>query len=207
MSAPVSHQIWNVPNTLTLVRLILSIALFAVLPWHTYTATWVAFVLFIVAASTDWIDGYWARRFQQITQLGRIFDPFVDKILICGTYVLLAVEQRAAEQDFGITGWMAVVVLGREMLVTALRSFLEQAGADFSAKWAGKWKMVLQCLAVGAAMVCLLYYHQQQAIPDWLYWTQLLSAWLAVLLTLYSGLEYVVVAGRWLTNAAKQANS
>jgi CDP-diacylglycerol---glycerol-3-phosphate 3-phosphatidyltransferase len=202
MNAPLSNQIWNVPNVLTLLRLILSIGVFALLPWNSYVTTWAAFALFTVAAATDWIDGYWARRFNQITQLGRIFDPFVDKILICGTYVMLAVEQRAADQPFGITGWMAVVVLGREMLVTALRSFLEQSGADFSAKWAGKWKMVLQCLAVGAAMVCLLHFHKQIAIPEWLYWTQLVSAWGAVLLTLYSGMEYVFVAARWLNNAA-----
>jgi CDP-diacylglycerol--glycerol-3-phosphate 3-phosphatidyltransferase len=192
------QTIWNVPNTLTLVRLALAVVMFAVLPCGRYDTTYAALVLFVVAAGTDWIDGYWARRFQQITQFGRIVDPFVDKILICGAYVLLAVEQRAAEQTFGITGWMAVVVLGREMLVTALRSFLEQAGRDFSAKWAGKWKMVLQCVAVSAALVSLLYHHTATPVPSWLWWLSFTASWGAVLLTLYSGFEYVLVALRWL---------
>jgi len=85
------------------------------------------------------------------------------------------------------------------MLVTALRSFIEQSGGDFSAKLSGKLKMVFQCAAVGAAMVCLMYHQQGSSpIPDWLLWTQLVSAWLAVIVTVYSGVEYVVVAARML---------
>ena len=102
-------------------------------------------MLFAIAAGTDWVDGYWARRYGQVTQLGRILDPFADKIIICGTFIFLAAVPPSGDADDSaseVTAWMAVVVVAREMLVTALRSFFEEHGADFSAKWSGKWKMV-----------------------------------------------------------------
>ena len=92
--------------------------------------------MFVVAAGTDWLDGYWARKYGQVTNLGRILDPFVDKIIICGTFIFLA-----AVPDSGVQAWMAVVIVGRELLVTALRSYLEGEGADFSASMSGKLKM------------------------------------------------------------------
>lgn len=198
MSTTVSNTVVNVPNVLSMLRLVLAVVVFSLLPWQRYETTAAALAAFMIAASTDWIDGYWARRFNQVTKVGRMLDPFVDKIIICGAYILLAAEQRAAGQWFGIAGWMAVVVVAREMLVTGLRSFIEQSGGDFSAKWAGKWKMVLQCVAVGAAMLCLMCYQRGLSIPDWLYWSQLTSAWLAVLMTVYSGVEYVVAAAKML---------
>jgi CDP-diacylglycerol---glycerol-3-phosphate 3-phosphatidyltransferase len=193
-----SNVIWNVPNILTMVRLVLSLIMFACLPWRMGSTTLAAFVLFVIAAGTDWIDGYWARRFNQITKLGRILDPFADKMLICGAYILLAAEQTAAGQTFGTTGWMAVIVMGREMLVTGLRSFIEQAGGDFSAKWSGKWKMVFQCAAVGAGLVALYLHQQSKAIPAWLPQFSVAANWLAVLITLYSGAEYILAAMKML---------
>lgn len=198
-TATVCDTVVNVPNVLSTLRLLLAIVVFALLPWQMYQTTAAALLVFVIAAGTDWVDGYWARRFNQVTKVGRMLDPFVDKVIICGAYIMLAAEQLAAEQaHFGIAGWMAVVVVSREMLVTALRSSIEQAGGDFSAKWSGKWKMVFQCLAVGAAMVCLMYAQSLAAIPAWLFWTQLLSAWVAVLITVYSGVEYIVAAAKFM---------
>jgi CDP-diacylglycerol--glycerol-3-phosphate 3-phosphatidyltransferase len=175
----------------------LAIVVFALLPWQEYRTTTAALIVFVIAAGTDWIDGYYARRFNQVTKVGRMLDPFVDKVIICGAYIMLAAEQLDAGQWYGITGWMAVVVMGREMLVTALRSSIEQAGGDFSAKWSGKWKMVFQCIAVGAAMVCLMYGQSSGIVPQWLQWTMFVSAWIAVLITVYSGVEYVVAAAKF----------
>src|SRR5262249_34472582 len=143
------RTIVNFPNQVTTVRLALSIVLFVFLHLHWY---WVGFWLFLIAAGTDWLDGFWARRYGQITILGRMLDPFVDKVIICGTYIFLA-----ADPNSGLQAWMAVLVLGRELLVTALRSFLEQQGADFSAAISGKLKFILQCTAVGASLVWLSY--------------------------------------------------
>ena len=178
--------IYNVPNLFTTLRFLLSVVVFVLIPLNLYLA---ALVVFVIAASTDWVDGYWARRFGQVTRLGRIFDPFVDKIIICGVFIFLA-----AEPGSGIVAWMAVVVVARELLVTALRSFIEQRGGDFSAKMAGKLKMVLQCIAAGISLFVLAYGLQQ--LPFWMQLLLPISVWLAVLLTVYSGAEYVVVAAR-----------
>jgi len=152
---------------------------------------WAALIIFVVAASTDWIDGFWARRYGQVTVLGRIFDPFVDKVIICGTFIFLV-----ASPGSQIAAWMAVVVTGREMLVTVLRSFFEQQGTDFSAKMAGKLKMVLQCLAVVASLYLLTFTEHKP--PTWLTPTVLTILWATILLTLYSGGEYLVVAARMM---------
>jgi CDP-diacylglycerol---glycerol-3-phosphate 3-phosphatidyltransferase len=190
---PPGTSIWNVPNALTALRFALAIVVFALIPWQLYRS---ALVVFIIAASTDWVDGYWARRFNQATKLGRIFDPFVDKIIICGVFIFLA-----AEANSGIAAWMAVTVVAREMLVTALRGFIEQHGGDFSAKMAGKLKMVFQCIAAGASLLVLSY--GTHPTPAWLDWTLLVFVWLAVVSTVYSGLEYVVVAARFLRPAVE----
>ena len=141
-------SIYNVPNALTSVRFALAIAVMLLIPSGEYL---IGLIIFIVAASTDWMDGYWARKYGQVTKLGRIFDPFVDKIIICGTFIAL-VEVEGS----GVKSWMATIVVGRELLVTSLRGMIEGSGGDFSASQLGKWKMVLQCGAVIAILVALL---------------------------------------------------
>lgn len=192
-------QILNVPNILSMIRLFMAFIVVGVIPFSAYQ---LALVLFVVAASTDWIDGWWARKFDQVTQLGRILDPFCDKMIICGTYIVLAVEMRDYPWYIAISGWMAVVVVGREMLVTALRSFIEQSGGDFSAKMAGKLKMVFQCIAVAASLVMLTYTDVSDS-PMWVYYILLISVWLALALTLYSGAEYVIAAAKFVESAQR----
>jgi CDP-diacylglycerol--glycerol-3-phosphate 3-phosphatidyltransferase len=182
--------VFNLPNQLTWLRLALTVVMFCLIAWEEYA---ISVVLFVVAASTDWLDGYFARKYNLVTTLGRILDPFADKVIICGTFIFLAAipPQTYAIPTSGVRPWMAVVIVGRELLVTALRSFLEQQGADFSATLSGKLKMVLQCIA---ASLCLFY----------LAWPELVSPlgpaaglaltgvlWAAVLLTVLSGVAYV----------------
>jgi len=195
--SPATNAILNVPNVVTAIRFVLAIVVFVLIPLGQYLA---ALIVFVVAAGTDWLDGWWARKYGQVTKLGRMFDPFVDKIIICGAFTFLA-----AEPGSGILPWMAVVVMGREMLVTAIRSFIEQQGGDFSANLSGKLKMVLQCAAVVASLAALRHLRQNEAdatapaaLPVWLYWTLHVSVWLAVLSTIQSGLEYIVAAARIL---------
>jgi CDP-diacylglycerol--glycerol-3-phosphate 3-phosphatidyltransferase len=159
--------------------------------------------LFVLAAGTDWVDGFWARRYGQITQLGRILDPFADKIIICGTFIFLAAVPPSivGESASEISAWMAVVVVGREILVTALRSFFEEQGVDFSAQWAGKWKMLFQCLAVGVSLWRLWYYGYGPGgwteEPSFLStWSLRLLVWIAIVMTIYSGWGYVQTALR-----------
>ena len=86
--------------------------------------------------------------------------------------------------------------MGREMLVTVLRSVIEGAGGDFSANMAGKWKMVFQCVATVVSLIVLDY---EEPRPDWLVWTLNISVWVAVLSTVYSGAIYVFAAARRIT--------
>lgn len=184
---------WNVPNQITASRLVLSLVVFGFIGLQWYLA---ALVSFIVAASTDWVDGYWARKYSLVTKLGRMFDPFVDKFIICGIFIYLA-----AVPDSGIAAWMAVLVVARELLVTAIRAQVEGEGGDFSANQAGKWKMVFQCLAAGASLLTL--YLGEQAAAGIL-WTRLAFVWLAILTTLYSGAIYVGVAIRILRSGSQR---
>ena len=180
-------RVLNIPNQITAVRLALAIVLFVLIPLDYFFA---AMFVFLAAAGTDWVDGYWARKYDQVTQLGRIFDPFVDKILICGTFIYLAAEPRS-----GIAAWMAVLIVGRELLVKVLRSFLETRGADFSAKMPGKLKMVLQCAAAAASLLAL---STTGVVPSWLATALAVSVWGAIALTVYSGIIYIIVAAKLL---------
>ncbi|MFO7906170.1 MAG: CDP-diacylglycerol--glycerol-3-phosphate 3-phosphatidyltransferase [Planctomycetota bacterium] len=187
-STSLRNQFFNIPNQLTAARLVLSLVVFVLIPLKAYM--W-AMAVFLIAASTDWVDGYWARRYGQVTKLGRVFDPFVDKIIICGAFIFLVAEPRS-----GVQAWMAVVVVGREMLVTALRGFIEQSGGDFSAKMSGKLKMVFQCMAVVVSLWVLSY--TAEMAPQW--WRVLLhgSIWVAIILTVYSGIGYLRVAAKFI---------
>ena len=188
----------NVPNVLTSSRILLSIIMFAFMTFEFY---WISFWLFIVAASTDWLDGYYARKYGQVTKLGRILDPFADKVIVCGAFIFLASAPALLELPWGLgawglRAWMVVLIVARELLVTALRSFIEQQGGDFSAKRAGKWKMVLQCVAAGACLFYLSYDNPAEEAAWWCVGIMLTSLWLAIVLTVYSGLEYIFVAVR-----------
>ena len=189
-----NSEIWNIPNKLSAARLALSFVVFALIPMQLY---WGALVVFVIAAGTDWIDGWYARKYDQVTQLGRILDPFCDKILICGVFILLAVEMNELFAWYEkVAGWVAVVVTGRELLVTVLRSLIEGSGGDFSAKLPGKLKMWFQCIAAGAALVALALKNNDMDanIPVWLTITLVVSIWSAVLSTVHSGLLYVGAA-------------
>jgi CDP-diacylglycerol---glycerol-3-phosphate 3-phosphatidyltransferase len=181
-------RVFNIPNQLTASRLVLAIVLFVLIAFEQYQA---GVVVFLIAAGTDWLDGYWARKYGQVTTLGRILDPFVDKIIICGTFIFLVKLPQS-----GIVPWMAVVVVGRELLVTALRSFLEQQGADFSASLSGKLKMVLQCGAAALSLFRLSY--GESTPPAWLDWTLPAVVWGAIILTVISGVAYIFAAIRLL---------
>jgi CDP-diacylglycerol--glycerol-3-phosphate 3-phosphatidyltransferase len=187
---------FNLPNQLTFMRLILSIILFCFIAAGYYlTSMW----LFIVAAGTDWLDGYYARKYNEVTTLGRILDPFADKVIVCGTFIFLIAIPATSETPWGLRSWMVVVIVGRELLVTALRSFIEDRGVDFSAKMSGKLKMVLQCVAAGACLFYLSYDPPQaKNVKDWCWWIMVGSIWSALLLTVYSGAIYIRTAVRMI---------
>ena len=188
MTAPGGlDRVWTVPNVLSAARLVVAIACFVAIERMLWSA---ALGLFLFAALTDWVDGWWARRFSQISRLGRIFDPLVDKVLVCGAFVLLAARGGAS----AITPWMAVVVVVRELVVTAVRAEMERAGHDFSAGLSGKLKMVLQCAAVILELAARTWPGTEVVGVD-LRTAATGVAWTAVVATAWSGIEYLVKAG------------
>lgn len=178
--------ILNVPNTLSLIRLVLSFVVFLLIGYQQFRA---ANLIFLFAVATDWVDGYWARKYNQVTKFGRVLDPFVDKIIICGTFIYLA-----ANPDSRVSAGAATIVVGRELLVTALRSMIEGKGGDFSAKQLGKWKMVAQCAAAVSSMILLQLGKDHVVSQTWLAYTTIGLVWFAVAITIVSGAEYVKLA-------------
>lgn len=193
-----SANLLNVPNLATIARIVLSVILFVALSLGCYKTS---LALFLVTAFTDWFDGYWARKYGQVTQLGRVLDPFADKFFICGVFIFLAAKQPLADgtHPAGITAWMAVVIVGRELLVTTLRTFVESSGGDFSAKWIGKWKMALQCVAACWSIVQLSHLNAagsdwHSTPPEWMSTGLIAVVWATMIITVYSGYTYVRAA-------------
>lgn len=191
-SSPSTGSALNPPNIITLSRLLLAVFLFWLIDVGGH---WLAAcAVFVIAAATDALDGFIARRYGMVTKIGRILDPFVDKVIIGGAFMFLAVQPES-----GVNAWMVIIVIGREMFVTSLRSVLEQEGKDFSAIMSGKIKMVVQCAAVAGSLLYLEYARGSgvsessealaRYVRDGLLWT-------SVVVTLYSGYEYVIRAAR-----------
>ncbi len=193
MTTPPAHaNVFNLPNQLTASRFVLALILFVLIELDLWIA---CLCVFIVATFTDWLDGYLARRQGLTSTLGRNLDPLVDKVLVCGAYIFLLPEGHV---DGWLRSWMVVVVVARELVITGLRSFMENLGAKFGADWLGKIKMVLQCAALIAIFIALEAKQQGSSQLWWIAPTRdvLLYAMLAA--TLYSGLQYLWRAGALL---------
>lgn len=185
----------RLPNILTTGRLLLAFVLF----WAIGAERWpVALIVFIVAAITDWLDGYLARLYGSASPLGRMYDPLVDKVLIVGAFVfLLDVRSSSLAGGAGWTPAMVVVLLAREFLVTGVRAYLEERGVAFGADWLGKAKMVLQASAL-AWILAAFWLAEIGMAPSWTAFLRDGLNGLAVGLTAASGLHYLWVARRHL---------
>src|SRR5262245_18061104 len=177
-------RVWNLPNVLTATRLGLAVVLFGLISAESWA---LALVVFVVAAFTDWLDGFVARRQGLTSAFGRNFDPLVDKVLICGAFIFLLAVPAA-----GLAPWMVTLVVARELIITGLRSFFESQAANFGADWLGKLKMVLQCAALVAVFAHLTIAGGNDAalanvartIRDGLIWAMLAA-------TALSGIQYL----------------
>ena len=204
----------NLPNQITVARLVLSFVFFVLLGivgpgtdsgTRQAILNWSA-ALFMLAMFTDFLDGYLARRWNIESTFGRIADPFVDKIVICGSFILLTTVS-----DF-VKPWFPLVIVFREFLVSGLRSYIESAGVAFGAAWAGKVKMFIQ----GVTIPVLLFYEanfvisgengaaQPDGTPPWPWLAEPLK-WLTIALlaatlisTFYSCIVYLRKANRVL---------
>src|SRR5262245_2181719 len=139
---PQRPRVFNLANQLTAGRFVLAIILFILIAEQAWL--WCV-VVFALAAVTDWLDGYLARKQGLTSALGRVFDPLVDKVLICGAYIFAL---GIGSERTGLSPWMVTVVVARELIINGLRSYLEGRGVVFGADWLGKIKMALQCAAL-----------------------------------------------------------
>lgn len=174
----------NLPNALTLLRIFFVPLLVAALVqegWRLHLREYelsndlVALVIFIVAALTDLLDGYLARRWNQVTTVGMLLDPIADKLLISAALVALVQVHR-------LPAWMAVIIIGREFAVSGLRSIAAEVGSVIAASDLGKTKMVFQVIAVGLLMA-------SQDVPQ-LQSLATLAVWGVVLFAIVSAADY-----------------
>ena len=198
----------NLPNKITLARLVIAVLLFVMLSLELANtgigdrslALNIAFVVFIVCVSTDWLDGWLARRHGLVTVLGRIADPFVDKVVVCGSFIYLV---RLAPDL--IKPWFAVVIVGREFLVSGLRSYIEGQGISFGARWGGKVKMILQSTAIPAVLLYQANFHAQaeNVYKSFFYWFAWGTVAATLLATLLSAGDYVLLSIRTLSKSGE----
>ena len=188
----------NLPNALTVVRLVL-VPVFIVLGLQqSWSALWAAFVVFAVAAITDRFDGELARSWGQITDFGRIADPIADKALTLGGFGLLSY------QGF-LPWWLTILIAVRELGITAMRAFFLRRGVVVSANQAGKQKTFMQMVALGTLLIPWAHFTAMNDANEG--WVVLLIrlgqifAGVALALTLYSGFMYVVEGVRLMRGA------
>jgi CDP-diacylglycerol---glycerol-3-phosphate 3-phosphatidyltransferase len=184
----------NLPNSITLTR----IASIPLLIWILSTSRFSSFhgekellasAVFILASITDGIDGYLARKRDQITTMGMLLDPLADKLLIAAAFITLVQFNPAL-----VPAWMAVVIIGREFLVSGLRSIAASEGFTIQASELGKFKMLVQIISVVAVILAHRWYEWPVYGPYIfpVYWIARLAIWFMVLLSLISALDYFV---------------
>jgi len=162
----------NVPNVLTLLRILAVPVLVVALLDETPDGDVIAAIVFALAAFTDGLDGYIARRRKQVTTFGKLMDPLADKLLVIAALVSLVSLDRLA-------AWVAMVIIARELAVTGLRSVAAERGVVIAASWMGKLKTALQIAAIFALI----------AFDPAPVWVDVLL-YLAVAVTVISGVDY-----------------
>lgn len=181
----------NVANIVTTIRILLApvfIALLLVDNGQFGVLRYVALVLFIVAISTDGVDGYLARRRNLVTDVGVILDPIADKILTGGALVSLSILGE-------LWWWVTILVLVREFGITALR-FAVLRHRVISASWGGKWKTVLQAVAISLFLFAPWRVLDVPLGANWLWWVCAVVMGIAVALTVVTGADYLIKAWR-----------
>lgn len=140
---------------------------------------WVAAVLFIVAIATDGIDGHLARKYNLVSDLGKLLDPIADKALTGLAFIGLSILGE-------LPWWVTIIVLVREVGITIYR-FMVVSDHVLAAAWMGKLKTVAQAVALSLALLPLAAY-----VGEWVIWPNIVTMWIAVILTIASGLDYVI---------------
>ncbi len=175
-------KIWLWPNMLTYGRIVAVPILAGLLLYGGKTALWLAVVIYIAAAISDFFDGYLARRWQQQSALGRMLDPIADKVLVSVVLLVLATDGVLSGGHI----WAAIIITAREVLVSGLREFLMELRVSVPVTQIAKWKTTAQLLAVGF----LIAGPAGDALVPGVTVAGLLLLWVAAGLTLYTGYDY-----------------
>jgi CDP-diacylglycerol---glycerol-3-phosphate 3-phosphatidyltransferase len=176
---PVNPSILNIPNYLTFLRIIsIPFILFLLQSGRPGSCLWAA-LIFSVAFFTDWLDGFIARKKNLVTKFGKILDPLADKLLIGSSLIMLIGLDWVAP-------WIGILLIGREIAITWLRSMLAVKGYIMSSSWWGKYKTLFQAIALIPLMIHYSYWS-----IDFQFWG-LMILWIALLLTLWSGILYFI---------------
>jgi CDP-diacylglycerol--glycerol-3-phosphate 3-phosphatidyltransferase len=171
--------IFSPPNRLTLLRIIAIPGIIVLMHFPDRLTTALAALLFSIAAVTDWLDGYWARRSHMVSTLGKIMDPVADKLLVSSCFIMLA-------SHGWVPAWMACVIIGRELAVTGLRNVIAEKGEDLSASLLGKYKTGFQIAAIIPLLLHYPYFHIRfHSIGSVL-------LWFALVFTVWSGADYFI---------------
>jgi CDP-diacylglycerol--glycerol-3-phosphate 3-phosphatidyltransferase len=179
----ISYEIWNLPNSLTLLRIFLVPFLVVVLLTKFSGSEFVGLGIFLFAAVTDFFDGYFARRFNKMTRLGALLDPIADKLLMTAAFISL-VELDSKH----VPAWMIVIIIGREFAVSGLRSIAAQQGVTIAASPLGKTKTVAQVFAISLLIV-------GYQLGEFRFIGKL-ALWLVMIFALVSGVDYFVKFSR-----------
>ncbi|OEU58915.1 MAG: CDP-diacylglycerol--glycerol-3-phosphate 3-phosphatidyltransferase, partial [Desulfuromonadales bacterium C00003094] len=178
----------NLPNLLTLARIACIPLLMTLLLMEGRTSAFCAALVFSLAAITDWLDGYLARKWQVVTVLGKFLDPLADKLIVMAALIMLIPLGR-------VPAWAVFVLLAREIVITGLRSIAASEGIVISASNLGKYKTILQMVAIIGLLLHYDYYWFFGLRYEWLHVSMqrfgLLFFWFALVLTLWSGIDYL----------------
>ena len=180
---------FNLPNRITLSRFFLAVIFFVLLSYRFFN---IALVVFFIAVLTDWLDGYYARKKGLSTDLGRIVDPFVDKVIICGGFIIFV--QIAKEI---VAPWMVIVIVAREFFVSSIRGYSESKGVPFASNIWGKLKMFLQSITI---CILIAYFAHFRNI-NWIEYIVYTFLWVTVMVTLLSGIFYTFLAKKALLDS------
>ncbi len=167
----------NLANKITLLRIGAIIPILLLLAFPNHFTCWLAFLLFAAASMSDFVDGYIARREGQVTNFGKFLDPLADKLLICSVLIMMV--------GLGwVPAWVTIIIVVRELAVTGLRAVAADNGVVIAADKFGKWKTVLQLLALAPLII---HYSFWGISPEPI---GLLILYLALILTVFSGGNY-----------------
>lgn len=173
---------FSLPNLLTMSRIVVIPLLIASFYIEAPEARWVALVLFALAGISDFFDGWLARRWNQVSHLGRFLDPIADKLLVASVLMMLVAFDRVSEWSV----LPAVIILGREILVSGLREFLAELRVGLPVTKLAKWKTAFQMVALPVLLV-------GDGAPDWLPARPIgeIFLWVAAVLTMITGWDYL----------------